>query len=56
MVDVSLQMQAVNFFMNVSLPELLTDLSEFEPLVNELKLLDDMEWKELKIRHIGPLV
>ena len=40
-INASLQAQTVDFPLNITIVELLINLSDFEPIVSELKLLDE---------------
>ena len=51
-INVSLQTEEVNFTLNTTLSDLFSEDSNFEPLVNELELMDDVERKQLTFSDI----
>ena len=51
-INVSLQTEEVNFTLNTTLSNLFSEDSNFEPLVNELELMDDVERKQLTFSDI----
>ena len=54
-INVSLQTPQVDFQLNTTLTDLLTNLSSFRPLINELELLGDVDRKQFTIGDMQTL-